>query len=106
MKAWTAALEPMSMPLVGSSRMMTRGSVASHLPITTFCWLPPDSVPTSWLEAGGAQIEPRGVARASSNSCARSRKPRREVRPSEGSVMFWKIGRPSTTPCRWRSSGT
>ena len=49
------------MPLVGSSRMMTRGSVASHLPITTFCWLPPDSVPTSWLQAGGAEIEARGV---------------------------------------------
>jgi hypothetical protein len=31
MKRWTAALEPMSMPLVGSSRMMTLGSVASHL---------------------------------------------------------------------------
>ena len=24
------------------------GSVASHLPITTFCWLPPDSVDTAW----------------------------------------------------------
>ena len=30
MKACTAALEPMSMPLVGSSRMMTFGLVASH----------------------------------------------------------------------------
>ncbi len=49
MKPCTAALEPMSMPLVGSSRMMTLGCVASHLAITTFCWLPPDSVPTSWL---------------------------------------------------------
>ena len=46
MKLWTADLEPTSMPLVGSSRMMTRGSVASHLPMTTFCWLPPDRLPT------------------------------------------------------------
>ena len=37
MKAWTAAFEATSMPLVGSSRMITCGSVASHLPITTFC---------------------------------------------------------------------
>ncbi|MNT82291.1 hypothetical protein D3C72_2220040 [compost metagenome] len=49
MKPCTAALEPISMPLVGSSRMMTLGRVASHLAITTFCWLPPDSVDTFWL---------------------------------------------------------
>ena len=49
MKPCTAAFEPMSIPLVGSSRMITLGAVASHLAMTIFCWLPPDSVPTSWL---------------------------------------------------------
>ena len=42
----TSALVPTSMPRVGSSTISTFGPVASHLPSTTFCWLPPDSVPT------------------------------------------------------------
>jgi hypothetical protein len=29
------------MPRVGSSRISTFGSMASHLPRTTFCWFPP-----------------------------------------------------------------
>ena len=45
---WTSTLAPMSMPRVGSSRIRTRGSVASHLPSTTFCWLPPESACTDW----------------------------------------------------------
>ncbi|KUM26476.1 hypothetical protein AU467_21300 [Mesorhizobium loti] len=35
----------MSMPRVGSSRIITFGFIASHLARTTFCWLPPESVP-------------------------------------------------------------
>ena len=31
---------------------MMRGSFISHLAITTFCWLPPDSVPTGVVEVG------------------------------------------------------
>ena len=57
MNSCTAALEPMSMPLVGSSRMMTRGLVASHLAMTTFCWLPPESSADVLVERGGAQVE-------------------------------------------------
>ena len=45
---WTSTLAPMSMPRVGSSRIRSRGFEASHLASTTFCWLPPDSAPTSW----------------------------------------------------------
>ena len=37
--AWT------STPWVGSSSSSTRGLRRSHLAITTFCWLPPESVP-------------------------------------------------------------
>ena len=35
----------MSMPRDGSSSRTTLGRVASILPITTFCWLPPESEP-------------------------------------------------------------
>ena len=38
---WTSAFVPTSMPRVGSSMMSRRGPVASHLAMTTFCWLPP-----------------------------------------------------------------
>ena len=34
------------MPRVGSFSRMIRGRRISHLAITTFCWLPPDSAPT------------------------------------------------------------
>ena len=67
--------EPMSMPAVGSSRISTSGSVVSHLAMTTFCGLPPDSVRTvalreavlmrrRWIELFGqrrrlAAIDPR-----------------------------------------------
>ncbi len=33
------------MPRVGSSKNKTFGLVKSHFPRTTFCWLPPESVP-------------------------------------------------------------
>ena len=28
------------------------GSAFSHLPMTTFCWLPPERLPTFWLREG------------------------------------------------------
>ena len=46
--AWTSALVWTSTPWVGSSRISSRGSAASHLASTTFCWLPPESVLTGW----------------------------------------------------------
>ena len=46
------------MPRVGSSSSRIRGSVASHLPITIFCWLPPESVETDLLDARAAHREP------------------------------------------------
>ena len=50
------------MPLVGSSRMMTFGLVASHLAITTFCWLPPDSSPHRLVPVGRLDREPLAEA--------------------------------------------
>ena len=82
MKSCTAALEPMSMPLVGSSRMMTLGLVASHLAITTFCWLPPESWPTVLVERGGARSS-RSVYRAGERELlGQAQEARREVRSS------------------------
>ena len=43
----TSALAPTSMPRLGSSISSTFGLVSSALPITTFCWLPPESDVTS-----------------------------------------------------------
>ena len=43
---WICALAPTSTPRVGSSRISTLGSVISQRASSTFCWLPPLSVPT------------------------------------------------------------
>ena len=49
--ACTSDLLSTSMPCVGSSRIRTRGMVASHLDRTTFCWLPPERVFTGWSKS-------------------------------------------------------
>ena len=46
MTLYTSILAPTSIPRVGSSKMKISASVLIHLPMTTFCWLPPDSCPT------------------------------------------------------------
>ena len=40
------------MPRVGSSKMSTSQSRSSHLAMTTFCWLPPESSFTTWFTDG------------------------------------------------------
>ena len=40
------------MPRVGSSRISTSGSVKIHLASTTFCWLPPESLPVTLRTVG------------------------------------------------------
>ncbi|MEZ5863364.1 MAG: hypothetical protein R3D25_04570 [Geminicoccaceae bacterium] len=105
MKAWTAAFEPMSMPLVGSSRMMTRGRVASHLAITTFCWLPPES-PTGCSQLAALTASRSPSARVAARSEPVERNQPRTWRASEASVMLARMPSGSTTPCSRRSSGT
>ena len=67
---WISNFAPTSTPLVGSSSSSTRGSVASHLATTTFCWLPP-------LSASGRSRSTDGVRIArlatSASAVARSR---------------------------------
>ena len=43
MMSKTSVLAPMSMPREGSSMSRIFGSVSRPLPMTTFCWLPPES---------------------------------------------------------------
>ena len=61
------------MPRVGSSKMKMRPAPASHLPSTTFCWLPPLSSRTGCVGValtrsssliGAASVAPRIAARA------------------------------------------
>ena len=40
------------MPRVGSSKMKMSASLSTHLPMTTFCWLPPESCMVTSLTDG------------------------------------------------------
>ena len=78
------------MPRVGSSRISTFGFVSSHLLMTTFCWLPPESDDGRRIDRRGADAEPlRGTSRRSARSSARLTSPAGErKRGSDGSEMF------------------
>ncbi len=67
------------MPRVGSSRMRTFGRAASQRARTTFCWLPPDSLPTSW-SSEGVRTRSRSTY---SPAMRRSRPPLHEVEAAE-----------------------
>ena len=69
------ALAPTSMPRVGSSRMSSFGLLASHLPRTIFCWLPPDNLPTIWSSELVLTLNRATPSLASASSAARSMKP-------------------------------
>ena len=58
-----SACAPTSMPRVGSSRMSSRGSVASQRASSTFCWLPPESRPIGRFGIGRADVQRLDVTR-------------------------------------------
>ena len=58
-----------SMPRLGSSKNITFGAVLSQLPMTIFCWLPPESDDTGSMRAAGLDLQ---IAR----SAGRRRAPR------------------------------
>ena len=95
------------MPRVGSSTIRMSAPAASHLPSTTFCWLPPLSVTTRALGAG--RLDPQ-LAQSSASRQRRSRP--RSMTPAAAEARSCgsdEVGRqlwPSTSPCRLRSSGT
>ena len=79
-----SAFAPTSMPRVGSSRRSTAGSVSSILPMTTFCWLPPDSEPIA-RPAGG--LDPDVLHGHGAASVARRKSRRQEARSRERDVV-------------------
>ena len=50
---WTWTFAPTSIPRVGSSSTRARGDRASRRASSTFCWLPPDSVPAGRSTSAG-----------------------------------------------------
>lgn len=107
---WISAFAPTSMPRVGSSRMISRGLPASHLPITTFCWFPPLS------ERPPDSSPPRATSRtlAASSPVRRrsapllSQPPHREAdtEPSTTLDRLSRMGRSRNNPSCARSSVT
>src|SRR6266849_4354502 len=94
------------MPRVGSLSRMMRGSVISHLAITTFCWLPPDRVETASLRALiliCSRAMPRSTA---ARSLARSTKGPVEMASSDAIARLSAIDIGSINPSVLRSSGT
>src|SRR3546814_9485961 len=67
-----AVRAPMSIPAVGSSSSSTRVVGASHLAITTFCALPPESSPGR-ASAPGALIASRAIAASAATRSASAR---------------------------------
>ena len=100
---------PTSTPRAGSSSRITPGLISSHLPITTFCWLPPERWCTCahgdgalirsasiWrlaarassprpARAAPAERARRAPARCSARSCARASGPGAGGRTERGS---------------------
>ena len=112
--AMISAFEPMSTPPVGSSSTKMSGSALSHLPITTFCWLPPESVRTAASREavlmrrpsicrsaasrrpGRRHEQPRGQTVENGQGRVRTRPNARESGPGAA-------GLPAPAPCPWRS---
>ena len=96
----------MSMPRDGSSNRMARGRVASILPITTFCWLPPDSDPMGAPPPDVLTVTRRMLSSIRSRSARLLVNSPRVNRAIEASDRFWPTLMVWTRPSRWRSSGT
>src|SRR3954468_9503119 len=102
----TSALVPTSMPRVGSSTISSFGLVASHLPSTTFCWLPPDSVPTLSPSRWYLSCSRAAHSSASGFSAPLRISPVRASARRRVSDTLRAIERSITSPCWRRSSGT
>ena len=75
------------------------GSVASHLAMTTFCWLPPDSAFAAWstpvIRIRSRSAYPWASVRSTEPRISRLGKSRDRI----GSVTLEAIGKSSTRPC-------
>ncbi len=104
---WIAPLLPTSTPTVGPFSTSTRARVSSHRPITTRCWLPPES--------SDAARSPEGVAIAMSwiapaaarRPAAKSSHPARPAsRSKDAASRLSSMERAGNRPSVSRSSGT
>ncbi|MNE58233.1 hypothetical protein D3C80_1532510 [compost metagenome] len=97
-------LAPTSMPRVGSSNSSTWQSRSSQRPITTFCWLPPDSSPTTWW-APALRIRMAWIWR-SAKACSAwpSSTPARDTAPRLPKAMLALIDCVNSRPSPLRSS--
>ncbi len=102
----TSALAPMSMPRLGSSSRITAGSVESILPMTTFCWLPPDSDPIAAPPPAVLMRTLRIASPTTARSRGRDSTSRRASAAMPGSDRFSPTDIVCTSPSRCRSSGT
>ena len=106
------------MPRVGSSSKNTFGRVFSHFPNITFCWLPPESIPTMCIGEGALICSCRRYASAALHSLELLIKPNRfKYLLKTGSVRLAAIesgiARPSfrrssvmyAMPSRWAARG-
>ena len=102
---WISAFAPTSTPCVGSSRMRTAGSAASQRARATFCWLPPERLPTGAsidgrLDRRAARTNVGGqLALAARSRAARTRETARERSPA------WCWRRPTSRGSRRAAGG-
>ena len=93
------------MPRVGSLSRMTFGLVISHLAMTTFCWLPPDKVPTGTAVPSVLIPSSAIISSIALLSAARSMRPTRDSCDSEAKERLSRTDIGSIRPSVLRSSG-
>ncbi len=92
------------MPRVGSSRMSTCGSVKSHLLSTTFCWLPPDSLPARASTVGALMFMLCRYSSATLISSFALTNPARETLARSAAEMLLRMSSMRLSPYFLRSS--
>ena len=93
------------MPRVGSLSRMMRGRVRSHLPITTFCWLPPESEPTGPSRLGALMLSSWTISLTARSSARRSTSPKRPKRCMAAKTRLSRTDMGNIRPSALRSSG-
>src|SRR5665648_584169 len=79
------------MPRVGSSRISTSASVKIHLLRTTFCWLPPDSLPAWCSTVGVLMFRSARYSSATLSSSLPFTQPRLETFRRPAAVMLRQL---------------
>ena len=94
------------MPRVGSSRISRSGSGNIHLPSSTFCWLPPESLTTPSVTEFAltfSALRYRSAARYAASGSITERLEMR--RRSAATTVSWMVSS-RLRPSALRSSGT